>query len=419
MITYASRLGGFVAAVVLTSAATVFAQEKGTLRVTDLPAGTQVDYAVNGVKPASSTGTASNSGVVDLPVNYTDMSKPMGFKAQVFIDTCPGGVTVHVVESGPTPPARSDCRRRRRGMAEFRPDQVTTFSAGSPSSSLPFGGIGGGIALDTSDMKFTKSLEVWGHRVGSETGEERNNDVPPNFDNEVRMTGSASSFALPLPDVFGPARNRAFWSANDAAAGPGTASRLVAHHAIVSLGRGEAQLDYNNTDTPADSTRWTGSGTLWGVGYGAVVELCDGCRWFANTSYVYSQLQRSTMHRGTALDLDGGRLVRDDASFEWRAHNVNATFGRATEHVFPYAGVRAVSRRASLEGKVDVDYSSLYGFPVEQNVVFSNEFEKTTVQAIFGAQVRIPNTRLFVRAEGSAGGGASGFGVSAGYGWYK
>ncbi len=417
------RLAGAAAAVLLAAAPMAAAQpETGTLRVTDLPAGASIEYAVNGVKPARSSAVASDAGVAEFTLNFTDMSKPTGFKGTLYVDSCPGGVLIHVVESGAPPAPGPDCDRRRRGTAEFRPDRVTTFAAAPPVSPLPLAGLGGGFATDTADMTFTKSLEIWGGRVGtSALPEERSTEVPGHFENELELNASAPDFVIPLPRMSRGPRNAAFGAATGAAPGGGPASRLVAHHAIVSIGRGEATLDYRNTESPADSTRWTGSGTLWGLGYGAAVELCSGCRWVANTSYVYSQMQRSDMHRSSKpLDLEGGRLLREDASFEWNAHTLRFTVGRATEHVFPYAGIRAARRAATLEGKVDIDYSGLFGgLPVEQNISFVNEFEKTTVQGVFGAQVRLPGTRLFVRAEGTAGGGASGFGVSAGYGWYK
>jgi hypothetical protein len=377
---------------------TVSAQTgKGRVVISDLPAGADVLLEVNGSKPPGGSGVASGTGIVELTLNYVDMAKPEGFKGQVFVDVCRNGVRVRVVSDGTAPAADSDCRRRRVGTIEFRPDGVTRFSGAPAASPLPDGLIGGGGGLDQADMTYSRNLEVWGGRSGATVlPEERNTDVPRNFRNEVGLNGATSLFSLPV-----------------------RRTRGASHNLIVTFGHGDARLDYDNIDTAADSTRWTGSGPLWGAGYGTVFQLCDGCGWFGNASYLYSRLEDTTMRRSSPLDLDGGTLIRDRASFGWHAHTITGTVGRATSFVFPYAGFRTSMRRAALEGSVAVDFSRVIGFPYEENVSFVNEFESTTTQAIFGAQIRIPNTRIVVRAEGAAGSGSSGFAINAGYGWYR
>jgi hypothetical protein len=418
---FAQRLFTFAVgvALLLAFAATGQAQSgRGAVIVEGVPPNVSVMLEINGVKPPGADAVASAGGIAEMVLNYANTPKPEGFKAQVYVDICRNGVIVRVVLEGATvPPPTDDCIRRSRGTIEFRPHSPTRINAAQPVTALPTALLGGGFTVNDNDLTFTQHKEEFNDQVRNQTINETVEEIPTNFNMNLDTEVSGTQGVVPLPgsQLYG---NIGFAALNDSAAAAGNRSRLVTHHAIVSIGRGDATLHFNNTTDPGASVRWNGSGTVWGLGYGALIEVCDRCGWFANASYLYSQMQRSTMQRSRVLDTFGGTITRDEASFEWNAHRVEATIGKAIGRVFPYAGVRTTVREATLKGNVDVDFSSRFGFTAISRTAFTNAFEDTAVQALFGAQVQVPRTRLFVRAEGAAGDGGAGFGFNVGYGWY-
>ena len=393
---------------------------EGTVQLRGVPPNVNVMFEIDGTKPPGSDTVASTEGIAQMVLNYSNTPKPEGFKATVYVDICRNGVRVRIVSNGTVPPSDPDCDRRSFKNVDLRPDSLAALDVGQPLSPFPNAFLGGGFSSDSGPMNFASNLEVHGGQIGNTTiPDERNTEVPRNQRIDGQMSGQQTTFMVPAGSFGGHSRPNAMrWMAPETAADSAGSSRLISHHAIVGIGRGQAELDYIITDGSSPNVRWKGSNTLWSLGYGAAIELCDGCRWFANTSYVYSRLQKANMERSITLDLEGGTLLRDDVSYEWNGHTVAATVGRATSHVFPYAGVRIARRSASLEGKLDVDFSAVVGRTAILNASFVNEFNKTSAQAIFGAQARIPNTRLILRAEGAAGSGTTAFGVNLGYGWY-
>lgn len=400
MRTMVSRRWALVAALVIFGHVAPAAARSGTvIKIASLPAGVTVEVAINGVKPGTSAVAVDR--MAELVLNAASMPKPDGFTADVFLDINGSKATLHLIEPGHTVPAlEPGATRTHLGIAQFLPDRVTTFNA-APRSSSPFppGWIGGGALVDSSDVDYTRNLEVFTGRIGTTTlAEERNTAIPNHFLNNTRVRGTTSALALPLNP------------------GTGQGSRFV-HHALIMFGPGGAQLDYQNQQAGSPSTEWNGDGNIWGGGYRALYSVCGDCPWFVDGSYTYSQMSVGNMTRRGPLDLDGGRLVRDEASFQWRAHSASAMIGRMNRFVYSYGGVRAANRSASLNGRVEVDFSQLAGTTAVQNVSFENDFDATTVQGVAGVQIQIPRTRLVLIVEGASDGTNSGVRAGAAFGF--
>lgn len=407
----------------------LFAQtdSRVTVVVTDVQAATEIDLNVFGVK--RSTTLADPTGTASFSLDLLNLGKPQGFRGRVYLDTSSTGAVLLVVEDGDAlPPAAPGARRRLVGRAEFRPDRIVRFSAARPASRAPVGGLMGGYTTDVGDLTITRKLEGEVVQVSTTPGgpfqpvsDTRSTSIDPNLSAEGGVMATGMTFAAPLPGgrgmaaALGSAR-----SASQSGAPLGGGSRLVAHAAILSVGRAKAELDFY--DSGADyRTYWRGSGVHWGLGYGAMVEMCGDCNWFLNGSYVYSRLPSTEIRRSPVLDVAPfGTLMRDAGSFTWNAHTFEATVGRATRHVFPYVGLRTARRAATLQGNLDVDYALPNGVRFQQRTNFEADFEQTTVQALAGAQVRVPRSSLFVRVEGAAGrADSTRVGVNVGYGWYR
>jgi len=332
----------------------------GDLVISGLPPGTVVNAtlrAMNGVKTIDPV-TATSAGTANVAIDWATSPKPEGFKGTAYLDTCATGTELHVVEDGaPVPPLPPGCTRRRK-RAVFGPDQPVQFSAAQPTPQVPAGALMGGYTSDPSPLTIVRKQEVDVLQLdGVPFDEDRSTTVDPNLETGVDIRASGTTIAVPLPGGGGTTAGALGLFAAQSPAARGGGSRLVTHHAIVSIGRAEAELDFRNRES-GGNTQWTGTGVHWGIGYGALIELCGDCHWFLNTSYVYSKLPATDMSRSPALDFtpSGGRLTRDEGSFEWHAHAVEATVGRATRYIFPYAGLRTAVRGASLAGHVDVDY---------------------------------------------------------------
>jgi hypothetical protein len=410
----------------LVGSAAAQSESRANVVMTDVRPGAEIDLNVLGVKQA--TAHADATGAVSFSMDLLNLGKPRGFSGTAYLDTTPTGAVLYLVEDGAEPPPAAG-ERRRLGRFEVRPDRTVTFRAARPGTRAPVGGVMVGYTTDMSDLDITRKLEVEVVSVSTTPNgpfqpfmENRSTSVPSTLSVDGGINASGAQFVAPLPGGggFAAAVGRAANAPLDGAAASGGGSRLVTHHAILSIGRAEAELDFYEADADFQ-TRWRGSGVHWGLGYGAMVELCGDCHWFLNGSYVYSRLPSTDITRSPIANVaQFGTLRRDGASFTWSAHTFEATVGRATRHVFPYVGLRTARREASFQGNLDIDYALPNGVRFEQRTAFEADFEQTTVQALVGAQVRVPRSSLFVRVEGAAGGrDSTRVGVNVGYGWYR
>jgi hypothetical protein len=410
----------------LSGPAAAQSESRAIVVLADVRPGMEVDLNVLGVKQATAQPDAT--GVVSFSMDLLNLGKPAGFRGTAYLDTTATGAVLYLVEEGAAPPPAVG-PRRRLGRFEVLPDRTVAFRAARPATRAPVGGVMIGYATDMSDLDITRKLEVEVVSISTTPNgpfqpfaENSSTSISSSLSVDGGISASGAQFVAPLPGGRGmaAAATRRAYAPLDGAAASGGGSRLVTHHGILAIGRAEAELDFFEADADFQ-TRWRGSGVHWGLGYGAMVEVCGDCHWFVNTSYVYSRLPSADITRSPIVNVaQFGTLRRDGASFTWSAHTFEATIGRATRHVFPYVGLRAASRAASFQGNLDIDYALPNGVRFEQRTSFEADFEQTTVQALAGAQVRIPRSSLFVRVEGAAGGGESTrVGVNVGYGWYR
>ena len=121
------------------------------------------------------------------------------------------------------------------------------------------------------------------------------------------------------------------------------------------------------------------------------------------------------MTRTPGITATGGRVVQDEGRYSRHAHQVRAVFGWNLRALSPWAGVRYRRQSIRLTGDAAAAFDTPQGL-VEQQISFVNEFEASGVLADFGLDVRVPHTRLVVRAEGAASGSDVRFHVGLSYG---
>ena len=112
------------------------------------------------------------------------------------------------------------------------------------------------------------------------------------------------------------------------------------------------------------------------------------------------------------------RVVSDEGRYSRRVHEVRAVLGWRLGAFSPWAGARWRQESIRLTGSAAAEFAAPQGL-FQQTISFVNEFEADGVLADFGLNVRVPNTRLVVRAHGAASGSGFRFDVNASYGLFQ
>lgn len=187
----------------------------------------------------------------------------------------------------------------------------------------------------------------------------------------------------------------------------------------LSLGAGQADVEFQSLAL-ADGTRTTfsGDGQTFGAGIRGVLFPCSDCRWFLSLGYDHVRTDDIEMSRdpGLQASVPEGILVAEDrVEYQARSNAASVTVGRAFRRAAPWVGVRAVQ----WQGELDIDLLlQADGLPIEQSQSARNRFEEDLVEAVVGADVRSPSSRLVLRLEGSTDGDnySLAFGVGAAFG---
>jgi hypothetical protein len=215
------------------------------------------------------------------------------------------------------------------------------------------------------------------------------------------------------------ARSRVRFARTTGSGGASERSDGWRFYPTLSLGAGQADVEFQSVAL-ADDTRTTfsGDGQLLGAGIRGVLFPCSDCRWFLTLGYDHARTDDIEMSRNPGLQAfvpDGILVAEDRVEYRARSSAASVTVGRALRRAAPWVGVRAVQWR----GELDVDLLlQADGLPAEQSQSARNQFEEDLVEAVVGADVRSPGSRLVLRIEGSTDGDnySLAFGVGAAFG---
>jgi hypothetical protein len=205
-----------------------------------------------------------------------------------------------------------------------------------------------------------------------------------------------------------------------AAGAPQARGRRMRFYPSATVGAGRTGLEFNSIDpTSVETFSFTGSALMFTVGGSAVLFPCGACDWFVAGAYTHARTGAVDLTRAPLLqtiiaaDLT---ITRDEAQYEYRAHLIQATVGRAFPRAIVWGGARSAMRRAQMTIRNDIDYSRRFGVPALQAITFVNSFEDDSVEAIGGVDIPIARSPLFVRIEGSASGDNRTVGATLGFG---
>ena len=147
-----------------------------------------------------------------------------------------------------------------------------------------------------------------------------------------------------------------------------------------------------------------------------IIFPCATCGWFTNVAYNYSRINKIDGPREPAREAPAGSIVaRDDITFESSTQRVEGTVGYAFAYVAPFAGIRGSFYELTLEGQGRLD---AIGFPASAEFDFVNAFERNKAMALFGADVRIPSTKIYLRLAEATNGDDNSFTVNGSYGLF-
>jgi hypothetical protein len=185
------------------------------------------------------------------------------------------------------------------------------------------------------------------------------------------------------------------------------------------IARSDEELEYDKIDDNAPGgrdTTWTGTGTVIRGGVAQSFRF-DGA-FLLRVGFEHERLLETDVTRSPAISAPNGRVLSDGGRLSRQANVVRANFGWASRYFSPWAGVRLSWQTVRLTGEASAQFEIPQGL-LEQRISFVNEFEANQVQADLGLDVRIPRTRVFLRAQGSTNGSDSRFGVSLSHGWLR
>jgi len=283
-------------------------------------------------------------------------------------------------------------------------------------------GVDGGVdsfdSLDPSRIEDTSRFILNGRQ------EDQTSNTVPNGQHSGLFGNSSKATSFGPYVVF---NLGLFGSEPSKALGPGTAgppaSRASARRAITSftagIARSEEELEYDKIDdgTPGGrDTTWNGSGTVVRVGVAQSFRFGRGL--VLRLGYRHERLLETDVTRSPGLQATGGRLLRDQGRLSRQTHVVRANLGWSGRYLSPWAGVRLSWETLRLTGEAAAEFDIPQGM-LEQQISFVNEFKTNRVLADFGLDVRIPRTRVFLRAQGATNGSDVRFGVSASHGWFR
>jgi hypothetical protein len=110
--------------------------------------------------------------------------------------------------------------------------------------------------------------------------------------------------------------------------------------------------------------------------------------------------------------------LRDEGRLSRRKHVLRANVAWSGRHVSPWAGLRLSREAVRLTGEAAAEFDFRQGL-LEQQISFVNEFVASTVLADFGVDLRIPRSKVFLRAQGATSGSHFRFHVGAAYGLFR
>lgn len=348
-----------------------------------------------------------------------------------------GKATITAEEGDYTVVVTEGDSEKREARLTIRPGQTTQLSVTLPGLG-PFKGgfpgftIGSGYSVTNTDLRFTFSedratVTIRNVAQSPTVNTQGEGELGALFSTDGEISEAplievdfSDPFRFPAgpprPTRFGTSLSRGMAVAQGQAAQDNVSERRYVGSATLALGRGRAELRYGNLQTPANSVTWTGEGLLIGAGYRGLVRLCADCGWYAGGRYFFQRVGDIDMTREPHVRVTGGQLTVEEGTLDSSSHTVQGFVGYGFRFAFASAGVRGRFQKATLEGAVEADFSASAGFPVTRRTTFRNEFERTSVEGVFGLDVRIPKTPVFVSLEGSKGPDGSGFSVRAGYG---
>lgn len=197
---------------------------------------------------------------------------------------------------------------------------------------------------------------------------------------------------------------------------PGTASGGWRFYPAITGGVGRADVTFEAIDDDTgDRTTFEGDGLTWNLGAFGVLFPCATCDWFTGFGYSHTRVEEIDVTRNPPLEAPPGAVTaRDDITYASKTHRIDLVVGHAFPYVAPFAGVRGTWHTVTAEGMGRLDAVNV---PAAVEFEFLNEFERNTAEALFGADIRIPSTRLFIRLLGAANGDDRTFTAAAAYGW--
>ncbi|MCI0411728.1 carboxypeptidase-like regulatory domain-containing protein [bacterium] len=196
--------------------------------------------------------------------------------------------------------------------------------------------------------------------------------------------------ALSSNKLSGFASRNSFASSAEDSSGGGSGRRLFYPYVSFMVSPADVDLEFVNPTNPAGvQQRFSGDGTILGVGVGVLFFFCDDCNWFGTGEYRYDTIVDMDMNVSPAFRANNAVVTKQDFVFDYESHLVEGIVGYNFEHFAPFGGVRGTFRTIGLDANLEADGSAAFpGFSVIGTLSFAEVLEENTIEGVAGIDFR-------------------------------